>query len=142
MNNHLLQVLRKTRQSHMHRQRNNIKYYILPSIVKLNIFETCFLFFSFPFNQTEPQNTWPGRAITSIQILKYNFTIQGSGKGVYDQKYLGTNDLPVISLRAGRGRFCNINNELHIFFWSRIYKNYQIFLKQCLELSFDGITFV
>ena len=59
--------------------------------------------------------------------------------------YIGTNDLLVMSLRAGREWTSNIKNELHIFttlFWTRMYKNYLIFLKHCLTLCSDRITFL
>ena len=41
----------------------NVKYDDAHKIIKLNIFETCA---SFPFNQSEPQNAWPGRDILYI----------------------------------------------------------------------------
>ena len=56
----------------------------------------------------------------------------------------GTNDLLVMSLNDGRGEFA-INNEPHIFitlFQTRMSKNYLIFLKHCLALRFNLITFV
>ena len=54
-------------------------------------------------------------------------------------------DLLVMSLIAGRGWTCNINNEPNIFstfFWTRMYKNYLIVLKHCLVLRFHKITFL
>ena len=51
----------------------------------------------------------------------------------------------MISLRAGRGWTCNINNEPHIIttlFWTKMCKNYLIFLSLGLGFTFDGKKFV
>ena len=72
-------------------------------------------------------------------------TTESSEKGLNGYRYIGANDLIGIYLRAGREWPFNINNEPYIsiiLFWTRMYKNYLIFLKHCLALRFDGITFV